>query len=329
MPDCWQPGVQYDNGAVVEYEGSEYSIIQPHRSQSDWAPSATPALWSRRQGGGHHGHHGGGNQQQQWSGNNDNKNWQQDNNQGQNRGYDYSQNQQQPQPQQQQQQQQPDQPPQSWIEENKRNLERAGGAAAGLGALGAAYGAYAHHQAGQENKSAEAWSQGNWMNDAKTRTEQFNQNGPTAPVTWVLVHGTNIPQDAIEGGRDGDGSPLYVARAYYEGGVHPGKAGRNLRKGGVIGYGGKEIEVEDYEVLLGNPSSVRWVDVRGNFSASNLGGQPVEGGREKNGNALYIAQAPIKGAVHPGKTNEGFNGAVVPYGGKEEIVQNFRTLVLA
>lgn len=38
--------------------GHQYKIIQPHRSQSDWTPPVTPALWGRmieeaQQGGGY------------------------------------------------------------------------------------------------------------------------------------------------------------------------------------------------------------------------------------------------------------------------------------
>jgi len=46
----WEPGTQYNSGDIVEYEGARYKIIQPHRSQSDWAPPIVPALWGRISG---------------------------------------------------------------------------------------------------------------------------------------------------------------------------------------------------------------------------------------------------------------------------------------
>jgi len=59
----WEPGTKYEYGSVVEYEGHKYKVIQPHTSQSDWAPPITPALWGRLQeeygGGEHHGEHHG------------------------------------------------------------------------------------------------------------------------------------------------------------------------------------------------------------------------------------------------------------------------------
>lgn len=42
----WAPGVAYATGALVTYEGTTYRCVQGHTSQSDWAPSAVPALWA-------------------------------------------------------------------------------------------------------------------------------------------------------------------------------------------------------------------------------------------------------------------------------------------
>jgi len=329
MVQCWEPGTQYDYGCVVEYCGAEYKIIQPHRSQGDWTPDVTPALWGRMQGGGHHGHHG-----DQHSG-------------GGYGGGSY----------QQQQPQQPAQPAQpqysyggggvpnpgpptpaaqptqdekktNWYDlddERKKQLEIGGGLLAGAALLGGGFAAFQHHKKNQEENKAEAWAVSNWLDDAKQRTATFNSRGPQGPTTWILTQGTNIPQGAIEGGREKGGDVLYIARAYYEGGLHLGKAGRHFRKGAVIGYGGKEVEVDTFEVLLGDPRAVKWVAVNSNeFQVNRL----VEGGKEKDGTPLQIAQAYYKGGTHPGKYNKGFGGACIAYGGKEEIVQQFQVLIL-
>lgn len=76
----------------------------------------------------------------------------------------------------------------------------------------------------------------------------------------ILTSGKNIPKNAIVGGTDTDGSQLWVARAYYDGGIRksitscrqigadvtvcidPGKAFLNARRGAVVSYGGKEVE---------------------------------------------------------------------------------------
>lgn len=73
MTRSWEAGTQYNLGDVVEYNGQlsivftppcslrlghKYQIIQPHHSQSDWAPDRTPALWGRKSDDHHDGHHG-------------------------------------------------------------------------------------------------------------------------------------------------------------------------------------------------------------------------------------------------------------------------------
>lgn len=41
----WAAGSAYAVGDRVQYNGTLYKCIQAHTSQSDWMPSATPALW--------------------------------------------------------------------------------------------------------------------------------------------------------------------------------------------------------------------------------------------------------------------------------------------
>lgn len=56
---------------------------------------------------------------------------------------------------------------------------------------------------------------GNWLEDAKDRTEDFYKNGPRAPTTWVFTEGGNVPQGAYNGGERGE-NPMYIRRAHYE-----------------------------------------------------------------------------------------------------------------
>lgn len=45
----WEPDVNYTVGNLRTYPETEdkklYKCIQPHKSQTDWTPDATPALW--------------------------------------------------------------------------------------------------------------------------------------------------------------------------------------------------------------------------------------------------------------------------------------------
>lgn len=66
-------------------------------------------------------------------------------------------------------------------------------------------------------KQALTWGVQSWHQDSRGRTEEFRNHGPRAPTTWVLVDGRDkIPNSALEAGRDKDGHPIYIARAYYE-----------------------------------------------------------------------------------------------------------------
>lgn len=42
----WQTATTYNAGVRVQYNEVLYKCVQAHTSQTDWAPDATPALWS-------------------------------------------------------------------------------------------------------------------------------------------------------------------------------------------------------------------------------------------------------------------------------------------
>ncbi|KAL4253454.1 hypothetical protein ABKN59_002091 [Abortiporus biennis] len=317
----WEPETQYNVGDVVEYEGHKYKIVQPHRSQSDWAPPLTPALWARLpeeyHGGEHHEHHEQPQQQQPQQpyvppqGGYDEKPWDQ-----------------------QTKQQVPvhhEEQKKSWDDidpERKKQLELGGGLVAGLAAIGAGYFAYKHHEKSEEEKKAQVWGLQTWLKDAQARTEDFHRNGPRGPATWVLAHGTNIPQGAFPGGEE-NGEPVYISRAFYEGGLTVGKASSRLKKGAVIGFAHDEIDFDTYEVLLADPRGVRWVSTHGKLNLAELGARPVEGGREPNGTPLFIAQAHHNNSILPGKCSEKLKAAFIPYKGTEKEVSDYRVLCYA
>ncbi|KIL68915.1 carbohydrate-binding module family 12 protein [Amanita muscaria Koide BX008] len=76
--------------------------------------------------------------------------------------------------------------------------------------------------------------------------------GDMRALRWVSAHGklqlTDPRARPVEGGNERDGTPLYIARALYKGGVHPGKASPKL-DGAFIPLDGKEKAVNEYEVL--------------------------------------------------------------------------------
>ncbi|KAF9227291.1 carbohydrate-binding module family 12 protein [Gyrodon lividus] len=331
MAPRWQPGEEYNYGDVVEYEEVDYKIIQPHRSQGDWTPPVTPALWGRMQGGGH-----GQRPHHQSSGQ-----WGEDCNPSRHpSGYG-----QQPQHQH-HQRQEADQPSYStpavqptkeeaekhWYDiddKRKKELEVGGGLLAGIAAIGAGYYAYKEHGKNEEEKKAQQWSLNNWIVESQARTQQWRSGGYNAPVAWIWNEGKSIPRDAIQGGEE-RGEQLYICRAYHESGLMVGKACKVFKKGGVIGYKKDEIHLDKYEILVGNSQAVRWVPCSGQLNIQGLRATPVEGGREPDGTPQYIAQAPYNGAVHPGKACETFgDGCFIPYDDTEKKVKEYAVLCYA
>ncbi|KAF8348132.1 carbohydrate-binding module family 12 protein [Amanita rubescens] len=323
MVQYWEPGTQYNFGDVVQFEGHKYKIIQPHRSQSDWTPPITPALWGKLQDG------DDGCQQQQ----------------------------QQPQ---QHQYQPPSNPPYSdgapqygadqgsypaekpsndgseqqgekkhfWDDEgNVKKLEIGGALLAGAAAIGAGIFAHKQHEKKKEEGKSQEWAQSHWLAEAQDRTNTFRRDGPQGPVTWVLAEGKNIPRGALPVSTDPYN--MYTCRAFIDGGLQLGKASSEFNSGAVIGYKNHENHIDVYEILLGDPRGVHWVSVSGKVNLAYLKTRPVEGGKENDGTPLFIARAYHKDAVHPGKANPNFDGAYIPWGGKEVLIHQYEILCYA
>lgn len=171
-----------------------------------------------------------------------------------------------------------------------------------------------------EQKCKNEWSN---ANSDPTVFESF-QDLFDGPVKWIMGVPELLTQLAIEGGNDSSGSPLYIGRGLYEGGIHPGKASPNW-SGVNISWGGKEVNVDPYDMLIGLSDYVRWVSVSGSFSLDDAP-TPVEGGNESDNTTLYIARAAYKGGIHNGKVKVG-GVALIPYGGDEVSLSTYEVLI--
>ncbi len=72
-------------------------------------------------------------------------------------------------------------------------------------------------------------------------------------LSWIKSNG-ELPKHAIKAGTE-NGLDMYIGRVFYEGGTHPGKifkAGENYICN--IGYGGKELTLTTFEVLVEHKS---------------------------------------------------------------------------
>lgn len=144
-----------------------------------------------------------------------------------------------------------------------------------------------------------------------------NNSGSEA-LNWVGASNGDIPPNAVVGGSE-SGRRLYICRAEYNGGVHPGKVvGNNCN----FGWGGEEILAPFYEVLTA-PRNVRivWIEA----SNGRVPAGAIAGGIEANEDR-FICRASHNKGVHPGKI-VGSN-CNISWGGQEILKRNYQVAVL-
>jgi len=319
MTPHWEPGVNYKLGDIVKYGGHRYKIIQPHRSQSDWPPDQTPALWERLPDC-------------------DDEDSHQPYNPPHDTGDYHGQDVKQPNDYSQHPDQTVDVPQQEqkkkWLDlddNRKKQLEIGGGLAAGAAVLAGGYALWHKHEGKEktvEEEKSYTWGLQAWLREAHQRTDSFRNKGPSAPTTWILVERReDIPSQALDVGRDREGNVINISRVFYEDGLQIGKASRVFQQGAVITYAGVAVENSTFEVLLADRRAVRWVPYSYQLNLRQLGARPVEGGREANGAPLYIARVKYEGGVHAAKVGEHLPAAHVGFRGKEIQVDDYEVLV--
>jgi len=138
--------------------------------------------------------------------------------------------------------------------------------------------------------------------------------GGSSSYHWVAVREGRIPSHAMQGGQD-KGVPIYICRASYENGTHVGKV---VNRRCNIGWGGREVVLNDYAVLV-ERSGLRWVGHgQGNPRGAVLAGR-VSGGD------LYVCRGSHGGGTHIGKA---FNGKCnIGWGGQEVALSDYQILV--
>lgn len=139
-------------------------------------------------------------------------------------------------------------------------------------------------------------------------------------VSWVHSNVTSVlPRDAILGGRDSDGAPIYVGRATHAGAVLPCKI-LPSKQAAYVGTDFQEILKPNYEVLVGR--DVRWKkDKNGKVPRDAF-----VAGRTPTGEALYIGRAEHHGSLTIGKVHPAHSCLYIPYGGKEVPIKEYEVL---
>ncbi len=140
-----------------------------------------------------------------------------------------------------------------------------------------------------------------------------------AELNWVAAEDGSVPRNAVVAGNESNGERLYVCRAAYHGGFHPGKV-RAAFKACLFGAGGEEQSAQSYEVLVGGPAV--WVPAQDGTVPPNA----VPGGREGSGERLFVCRAQFEGGTHSGKLRAAFKGCNISYGRKEHTVHQYQVL---
>ncbi len=140
-----------------------------------------------------------------------------------------------------------------------------------------------------------------------------------------------VPADAYKAGYNGTPSvpddTLYACRGQYKDSVQPGKLWKSWCH---IGWGGKEVLLNEYEVLVTDPGNMTlsWIpSATGALKPANL----VYGGYNDNsegyrGYPLDLCRVAYKGGVHPGKLWEDM--CHIGWGGKEVYFKEYEILTL-
>lgn len=133
------------------------------------------------------------------------------------------------------------------------------------------------------------------------------------------VHGA-LPHNAVQGGRDSDGSVIYVGRAQHEGDLIPCKV-LPSKRAAYVPYNGREVLVSNFEVLTG--SGFSWV---GSSNGHTPAGAVVVG-NQRNGEALYMGRTNFQGSVTPGKVHKSHGCLYIPFAGAEHRITQYEVLV--
>ncbi|XP_033336870.1 natterin-4 [Megalopta genalis] len=139
---------------------------------------------------------------------------------------------------------------------------------------------------------------------------------------WIpRTKSDGVPDKAVVGGRDCDGTTIYVGRAYHEGDMLPAKVipEKNVA---YVCYNGEEHAKYDYEVLL--PTEFGWEFA----SNGDVPGNAVQAGYTDSGETLYVGRTFHNGSQTIGKIQPSHNCLYIPFDGEELSFRDYEVLVV-
>lgn len=152
---------------------------------------------------------------------------------------------------------------------------------------------------------------------AANQRHYHHHYGKRYPLWVDAFTGSMLPHHAVIGGEQpGSNHTLFICRADYLGGVHPGK----LHNGKcTFTYHGNEIRTNQYQVLVSR-HPLHWLSASFGMIPSNS----IVGGHEE-GNPFYVCQADYLGGKVPGKMIG--NQCHIGYEGREITTPYYQLLV--
>ncbi|KAF2884505.1 hypothetical protein ILUMI_21679 [Ignelater luminosus] len=140
--------------------------------------------------------------------------------------------------------------------------------------------------------------------------------------SWVpSSFGRALPPNAVQGGRDSDGSIIYVGKTRYMGDELPCKV-IPQKRAAYVSHNCREHQVSSFEVLC--QQTLRWVRNSGGYIPPGA----VPGGRTNTGETLYIGRVHHGGSETVGKVHPSHGCLYIPYGGNEVSYKQYDILVL-
>ncbi|XP_066600369.1 natterin-3-like [Prorops nasuta] len=138
---------------------------------------------------------------------------------------------------------------------------------------------------------------------------------------WVhRSAGAPIPPSAISGGRDIDGTTIYVGRANHDGDILPAKVipDKNVA---YVSYAGEEHAKHNFEVLC--HSEFTWEFA----SNGNVPPEAVVAGQTSSGEPLYVGRVLHNGSQTIGKVQQSHGCLYIPFDGEELSFKDYEVLV--
>ncbi|KAI9591312.1 hypothetical protein BDF19DRAFT_426444 [Syncephalis fuscata] len=182
----------------------------------------------------------------------------------------------------------------------------------------------------------------------------FSSTNSSSPpkFNWIYAHLGAIPRNAIQGGIDKNGRQLFIGRqvynhfisnrvkingavliiisGWYNNVLYVGKLSAKF-KGLLIGCNGKELKLDDYYVLCGEASYLRWVPHTTLLNDPQSQWHLVEGAKSQDDSGQhlrYIARINYKNTLQVGQTGDDYKqSASFTYNGKEINSDTYDVLV--